>query len=134
MGVPGRPRRWVGASGVLLYAATAAATAPMTSAAAIAVLVPCVVVLVLTVGRPTNSPQRRVAGGRLSWTALAWGGVVALAAALDMSAWLRQPAYNVASHEHPTLSLLLDPLTGSTVPRFLLWCMWLYAGYRLVRR
>ncbi|HEX2174417.1 MAG TPA: hypothetical protein VHG70_00785, partial [Nocardioidaceae bacterium] len=72
--------------------------------------------------------------GRLSRTALAWGGVVALTALWDLAAWLAQPAYNVASAAHPTISLLLDPLSGSALPRFLLWCCWLYVGYRLVRR
>ena len=51
-----------------------------------------------------------------------------------VTAWLAQPAYNVVSADHPTISLLLDPLSGSGLPRFVLWSCWLYAGYRLVRR
>ena len=121
------------AAGVVLYAAAASLTAPLTSAAAVAVLGASVVMLLLAL-KPPTSPDRQVIGGRLSRTVLAWGGVVALAAIWDLIAWLRQPAYDVASPAHPTVSLLLDPLTGSTVPRFLLWCLWLYAGYRLVRR
>lgn len=129
--MPGRPR--VVAAGVLLYAAAASLTAPLTAAAAAAVLVPSAVSLVLALRLPT-APDRQVTGGRLSRTVLAWAAVVALTAIWDLVAWLQQPAYDVASPEHPTVSVLLDPLTGSTVPRFLLWCLWLYIGYRLVRR
>ena len=105
----------------------------MTPLAAVAVLLPCAVVLVLA-GAPRTWADTRPAQGRLSRTAWAWGGVVALTALWDLVAWLGQPAYNVASADHPTISLLLDPLTGSPSPRFLLWCCWLYVGYRLVRR
>lgn len=126
------PRHRLVAAGVLLYAAAASLTAPLTSAAGVAVLIPAVLVLVLA-SRPPSADRRRI-GGRLSRTVLAWGAVVALTAIWDLVAWLQQPAYDVASAEHPTVSLLLDPLTGSPAPRFLLWCLWLYVGYRLVRR
>ncbi len=126
-------RRGLGLAGVLLYAAAGSLTAPLTVLASVAVLVPGVIMLVVaSVRRPRahRGPFRE----RLSRTALAWGGVVALTALWDLAAWLAQPAYNVAAADHPTISLLLDPLTGSPLPRFLLWFCWLYLGYRLVRR
>ena len=126
-------RRALVLAGALLYAATAALTTPLTPLASVAVLVPGVVVLVLACARRTWTDPVPFQGG-LSRTVLAWGVVVALTAAWDLAAWLAQPAYNVASADHPTISLLLDPLTGSLLPRFVLWCCWLYVGYRLVRR
>ena len=133
MGMLGEPRGRVVGAGALLYAAAASLTAPLTPAAAVAVLIPCGVVLVLALSL-RRSPDRQEVRGPLSRAALAWGGVLALTAIWDLVAWLQQPAYNVASEDHPTISLLLDPLTGSPVPRFVLWCLWLFAGYRLVRR
>jgi hypothetical protein len=120
-------------AGVVLYAAMVSLTAPLTPAAALAVFIPCGVALVLALSRRVP-PERQTLRGPLSRTALAWGCLVALTAIWDLVAWLQQPAYNVASAAHPTISLLLDPLTGAPVPRFVLWCLWLFAGYRLVRR
>ena len=120
-------------AGLVLYAGMASLTKPLTVVASAAVLVPGVVVLVLAGARRTWADTGLVQA-RLSRTALAWGGVVALTALWDLAAWLAQPAYNVASGDHPTISLLLDPLSGSGLPRFVLWSCWLYVGYRLVRR
>ena len=126
-------RRALVLAGALLYAATAALTTPLTPLASVAVLVPEGLVLVLAGARRTWADTGLWQGG-LSRTAMAWGAVVVLTAVWDLAAWLAQPAYNVASADHPTISLLLDPLTGSLLPRFVLWCCWLYVGYRLVRR
>jgi hypothetical protein len=63
-----------------------------------------------------------------------WATVVALAVGWELAAWLQQPSYNVSSYNHPTLSVLLDPLTAPPMARFVAWCGWLYVGYRLVRR
>ena len=133
MGLLHQSRGRVVVAGVVLYAAVASLTAPLTPAAAVAVFIPCGVVLVLALSRRV-APDRQMVRGPLSRTALAWGCVVALTAIWDLVAWLHQPAYDVASAAHPTVSLLLDPLTGSPVPRFVLWCLWLFAGCRLVRR
>lgn len=119
--------------GVLLYAALAALSEPMTTLAAVAVLVPAVVVLVAAyVRRPSPNPEST--DPRVRRATLAWGALIVLAAAWELMAWLRQPAYNVPSSDHPTISLLLDPVTGSGAPRLVVWCCWLYVGYRLVRR
>lgn len=128
-----RARSGLAVATLLLYAAVASLTAPLSLVASVAVLVPGVTMLVVASARRTRA-DIGLFQGRLSRTALAWGGVVALTALWDLAAWLAQPAYNVASAAHPTISLLLDPLSGSALPRFLLWCCWLYVGYRLVRR
>ncbi len=120
-------------AGVLLYAAVASLTTPLTSAATVAVLLPCGAALGLALVRRTSG-DRRMIRGRLSGVTLAWAALAALTVIWDLVAWLQQPTYNIASADHPTISLLLDPLTESGLPRFLLWCLWLYVGYRLVRR
>jgi hypothetical protein len=120
-------------AGMILYAAVASRTTPLTPGASVAVLVPGVVVLVLSGVRHNRAATGRSEEG-LYRTALAWGGVVALTALWDLVAWSGQPRHDVASADHPTISVLLDPLTGSPLPRFVLWCCWLYVGYRLVRR
>lgn len=118
-----------------LYAAAASLTQPHTGAATLAVVVPAAVVVLALAGtrRPSGSdaadPHPPL--GRTAW---AWAAVVVSAAVWELAALLQQPSYNVASEDHPTLSILLDPLTDTTAPRFLAWCCWLYLGYRLVRR
>ncbi|MFL6130836.1 MAG: hypothetical protein ACJ73E_17445, partial [Mycobacteriales bacterium] len=67
-------------------------------------------------------------------TALAWGAVVALTAAVELLALAGQPAYDVAAPDHPTISLLLDPLTGAGPTRFAAWCCWLGLGRAVLRR
>jgi hypothetical protein len=73
-----------------------------------------------------SSPVRR--------TAVAWGAVVALAGAVELVALARQPAYNVASPDHPTISLVLDAVTEVQPFRFVAWCCWLYLGWVVGRR
>ena len=118
-----------------LYAAAASLTPPLTGAAMVAVAVPATAALVLATRRrpgpgsqalPTESCPRR--------TAAAWAVLVLLGGAWELAAWLRQPAYDVASPDHPTLSLLLDPVTGGGPGRFAAWCGWLYLGWRVARR
>lgn len=126
-------RRRVALLGIGLYAGLASLSRPFSDAAAVAVAAAGAGVLVLAVlhrpvaGPPTTQPPVRRA-------ALAWATVLALVAVWDLVAWVQQPAYNVASHDHPTISILLDPVTEPLVPRFAAWCCWLYVGVRLVRR
>lgn len=118
---------------VVLYAAVASQTRPPTDAAAIAVAVPAVAVLVLAAtGRAAAADRARIDPG-VRRTAALWAALVAVAAAWELAAWLQQPAYNVASYDHPTASVLLDPVIEPWAPRFVAWCCWLYAGYRVVR-
>jgi hypothetical protein len=113
-----------------LYAAAASLSRPLTNAALVAVAVPVVIVFAAA-ARPAPVVP---AGQRLRRTAVVWGAVLGLAATVELVAFVRQPAYDVASPELPTLSVLLDPLTGAGPTRFLAWCGWLWVGWRLVRR
>ena len=97
--------------------------------------VPATAALVLaTRRRPGPGPQALPTDPRPRRTAAAWAVLVLLGGAWELAAWLRQPAYDVASPDHPTLSLLLDPVTGSGPGRFAAWCAWLYVGWRVARR
>ena len=131
----GRRRGTLAVAAVALYAAAASLTPPLSVAATVAVVVPATVVLGLATGhRPGLGQQRPGTDPRLRRTAAAWAVPVVLGAALELAAWLHQPAYNVASPDFPTLSLLLDPVTGGGPGRFVAWCIWLYVGWRVVRR
>lgn len=118
---------------VVVYAAVASQTRPLTEAAAVAVAVPAVAVLVLAGTGRAAAPDRGGIDPGVRRTAALWAAVVALAAAWELAAWLQQPAYNVASYENPTASVLLDPVVQPWVPRFAAWCCWLYVGHRVVR-
>ena len=130
-----RRRGTLAVAAVALYAAAASFTPPLSATAAVAVAVPATLVLVLATrhraglgsGTPATDP-------RLRRTAAAWAVLVVLGAALELAAWLHQPAYDVASPDFPTLSVLLDPVTDGGPGRFIAWCAWLYVGWRVVRR
>jgi hypothetical protein len=133
--VAGRRRGTLAVAAVALYAAAASFTPPLSVAATVAVVVPATVVLVLaTRHRPGHGPRTRATDPRLRRTAAAWAVLVVLGAALELAAWLHQPAYDVASPDFPTLSLLLDPVTDGAPGRFIAWSTWLYVGWRVVRR
>ena len=133
-------RRGILVAGAVVYAAAASATAPLTGAAMVMVAVPAAGVLVLAVrsrngrGRPAPPADTPPVDRRLRRTATAWAVPILFGGVLELSAWLRQPAYDVASPDHPTLSLLLDPVTGGGPGRLVAWCAWLYAGWRVARR
>jgi hypothetical protein len=114
---------------VALYAGVASLSRPFSGAAVVAVAVPVAVVLVRSRRRRPavpNAPLRR--------TAVAWGAVLGQATVMELVAFVRQPAYDVASPALPTLSVLLDPLTSAGPTRFLAWCGWLWVGWELARR
>jgi hypothetical protein len=133
--VAGRRRGTLALAAVALYAAAASLTPPLSVAAAVAVAVPATVVLGLaTWHRPGLGSRTPATDRRLRRTAAAWAVLVVLGAAVELAAWLRQPAYDVASPDFPTLSLLLDPVTDGGPGRLIAWCAWLYVGWRVVRR
>jgi hypothetical protein len=116
----------------VVYAAAAALTRPMTRPAAIACAIPALTVLAAACAlRP---PRPLGAGGGTRRTAAAWLVLLVLSAMWELAAWLQQPAYNIPSHDHPTISLLLDPLTEQGPLRLVAWAAWLWAGWRLARR
>jgi hypothetical protein len=117
----------------LLYAALASLSRPLTGAAAVAVAVPAAIVLADAFRRGAPARTGAVAP-EVRRTAVAWGAVVVLAGAAELVALSRQPAYDIASQDHPTISLLLDPVTEGWPLRFVAWCCWLYVGWVVTRR
>lgn len=95
-----------------------------------AVGLPALGVTVLAMRWP-NDPAGGSARIRLATTC--W--VVLLVAGLlwEFAAFIRQPAWNIANPDFPTLSVLLGPAFEERVVRFAAWLLWLYAGTRLTR-
>jgi hypothetical protein len=118
----------------VLYAALAALTQPLTVPATVAWAVPALAALILAGLRTPAVRHRAGADRRIRRTAVAWGTILALVVALELAAWLQQPAYNVGSHDHPTISLLLDPILEPWPARLGAWAVWLWVGWRVVRR
>jgi hypothetical protein len=118
----------------VLYAAVAALTQPLTVLATVAWAVPALAALILAGSRTPAGHHGGGADLRIRRTAAAWSAILALAAVLELAAWLQQPAYNVGSRDHPTISLLLDPILEPWPVRFAAWAAWLWVGWRVVRR
>lgn len=113
------------------YAALASGLDVRTWPAEVAVLVPAAVVTALALARPpspvsVDEPVRRAA--------VVWGVLVGAALLWEAWAFFHQPAWNVASVTHPSLSSLVEPALDVRPVRFTAWLLWLAAGWRLVRR
>jgi hypothetical protein len=119
-----RVDRWDAA--IVGYALIAAVFEPLTVPAAVAVLMPGVLLLALRATRPV----RPLPSGAVSPEAVAlWLALVAAGAAWWLVAflWGNDP-------QHPTLSLLLDPVLQTYPARVLGYAVWLAAGRWLVTR
>ena len=108
------------------YALIAAVFKPLTVPAAVAVLIPGVLLLVLRATRPVRPlPSSAVSSGTVAlWLALAASGAAWWLVAF---LWGNDP-------QHPTLSLLLDPVLETYPARVLGYALWLAAGRWLVAR
>lgn len=125
--VPGKPARADRGDAVIVgYALIAAVFRPLTVPAAVAVLIPGVLLLALRATRPVRSlPSGAVSPGAAAlWLALAAAGAAWWLVAF---LWGNDP-------EHPTLSLLLDPVLDTYPARVLGYVLWLAAGRWLVTR
>lgn len=96
-----------------------------------AMLIPVGVVSVLAIRQPETAHQEASPPIRRAvwlWTAL-------LVAGLLWEAWafFHQPAWDVASYDHPTISSLVEPYLDNRGVRVGAWTLWLYSGFRLVR-
>jgi hypothetical protein len=125
-GAPGmrRPDRWDAAIGG--YALLAALCRPLSAPAAVAVLLPGLLLAVLRASRPVRplAPHAQPRRAALQWLALA---------ALGGLWWLVAFQWgNDATH--PTLSLLLDPVLDTYGGRVAGYACWLAAGRWLVTR
>lgn len=109
---------------VVGYAAAAALCRPLTTPAAVAVLLPGLVLVVARARRPPRPADRPPRSA-----ALAWAGVALAGAAW----WLVALAWG-NDRDHPTLSLLLDPVLDTYPGRLAGYLAWLGAGRWLVTR
>lgn len=128
-GTTRRPVVLVAAAATAAYAALASTTGVNTVAAAVAVAVPGVAVAVLALRRPSLSVTAEPAVRR---GAAIWAVVVVTGLLWEAAAYFGE--LTVGQYEHPTLSVLLAPLLHDQVVRFAGWSLWLYAGWRLIRR
>jgi hypothetical protein len=79
--------------------------------------------------RPSAEAAPIQAGG-----AAAWAAVFVALALWELGTWLLQPTLTTGSPAHPTISVLLDPLLGSSPGRSVGFAAWLALGWFLVRR
>ena len=119
----------VAAAATAAYAALASTTGVNTPGAVVAVAVPGAAVAVLTLRRPSRAVT--VEPG-LRWGAAIWAAAVLAGLLWEAGAYLGE--LTVGQYQHPTLSVLLAPLLSDQVIRFAAWSLWLYAGWRLIRR
>lgn len=121
---PARVDWWIPA--IVAYALIAALFQPLTWPAAVALVVPGLVLLVLRLRRgvaPLPVSARPGSAG------LQWGGLLIAFSAWELVAW-----FWGNDAEHPTLSLLLDPTLEHYPVRVLGYLGWLAAGRWLVTR
>jgi hypothetical protein len=112
-------------------AAAGAATRPFSWSATVLVVVPVVMVSVLACRvRPEQIPRT----ARLRRGAAVWSTLLVTASVWEVYAFARQPDWTRSSHEHPTLSTLLDPALEQWPLRFVGWLVWLAVGWWLVSR
>ncbi|HEX6675283.1 MAG TPA: hypothetical protein VF486_09685 [Actinomycetes bacterium] len=124
-----RPSRAVVIGG-LLYAALVATFARYSWPATVAVEAPAVTAVALVWRRPLAgqpAPRRLDRAG-----AAAWGAVLVALGLWELSALLLQPSLTTDSYEHPTLSVLMDPLLAGHLGRSVFLWLWLTSGWYLL--
>ena len=118
-----RPDRWDAL--IVGYALLAALARPLTAPAALAVAGPGVLMLAVRARRPVAPPSGPLPRPAIAvWAALAAG----------VAAWWLVAFTWGNDADHPTLSLLLDPVFDTYPGRLLGWLVWLGAGRWLVTR
>ena len=118
-----RPDRWDAL--IVGYALLAALARPLTAPAALAVVGPGVLLLAVRARQPVARP-----GGPLPGAAVAVWATLAVGVA---GWWLVAFTWGNDA-DHPTLSLLLDPVLDTYPGRLAGWLAWLGAGRWLVTR
>jgi hypothetical protein len=118
-----RPDRWDAL--IVGYALLAALARPLTAPAVLTVAAPGVLLLAVRARRPVAEPAVPLTGGAVvAWSALAAG----------VAAWWLVAFTWGNDTDHPTLSLLLDPVFDTYPGRLLGWLVWLGAGRWLATR
>lgn len=122
--------RWL--FGLGAYALVAGSFARYSWPASVSVLVPGISGVVLAWERPTradSSEPRRDPGG-----ARAWAGVFIALGLWELTNLLLQPSLVEGSYDHPTLSVLMDPVLASHAGRSVFLALWLWLGWFLLER
>lgn len=119
-------------AGAVVVAWIGSGLASHSTAATVAVALVSGAVVVVAMRRNNGEPPTRISRPRL---ALAWWAALATVALLwELYAFLQQPDLTRPSHDHPTLSTLLDPVLAQRPVRFAGWLAWLWLGWLLVSR
>jgi hypothetical protein len=124
-----RPSRAVVLGG-LVYAALVATFARYSWPATVAVEAPAVTAVAVVWRRPLEgqpAPPRLTHAG-----AAVWGAVLVALGLWELSALLLQPSLTTDSYEHPTLSVLMDPLLAGHLGRSVFLWLWLTSGWYLL--
>ena len=114
------------------YAWVASGFDALTWQAALAVLVPSIVGVVL-VARARRGPVPPWSS-TVRVTVIAWAVLLVAFFIWELWAFLLQPDSVTPSYDHPTLSALADPILEDRGPRFAAWLVWLGLGWKLVHR
>jgi hypothetical protein len=116
----------------VVYGAVVGSWARFSWPTTIAVFVPGLVLLAVADRAPPRSttPPEEVSplGRRL------WAGLWLSLCAWEVIAFTFQPARDVGSPDHPTLSILMDGVLASHPGRSITLALWMAAGWALARR
>jgi hypothetical protein len=75
-------------------------------------------------------PEGGPTGARRAWP---WAVVAVSICLIELASFVQQPDLRTGSVEHPTLSVLIDPLLASPVARGVAIAAWLLGGCLLLR-
>jgi hypothetical protein len=123
---------WAFAVPALLYAAVVGTFARYSWPASIAVLVPAGAAVAVAWRRPSPEAWSTTPVGRRY--VLAWAAVFVSLALWELAALLLQPSLTVSSYDHPTVSVLMDSVLGSSIGRSVFLALWLGVGSVLLER
>ena len=126
-----RPSRAVVLGG-LLYAALVATFPRYSWPATVAVEAPAVTAVAVVWRRPLEGQPAPGPAPLARAGAAAWGSVLVALGLWELSALLLQPSLTTDSYEHPTLSVLMDPLLSGHLGRSVFLWLWLTSGWYLL--
>lgn len=118
--------------GLGAYALVAGSFARDSWPASVAVLVPAISGIVLAWERPTEGGRDEPRSGPCG--ARAWAGVFIALGLWELTNLLLQPSLTEGSYDHPTLSVLMDPVLASHAGRSVFLALWLWLGWFLLER
>lgn len=122
--------RWL--VGVVAYAVVVGSFERYSWPASVAVLVPAAAGVVLAWEGPMRERSREVRIGPRG--ALPWAAVVVAFAAWELTNLFLQPSLTEGSYDHPTFSVLMDPVLATHAGRSVVLALWLLLGWFLLER